>query len=268
MSRVPPQPPYPSFELPRTLERPTLYSEAISRLTLDALAPDLAELPLPFIQHQLSLHTKQMLAGLRDLQLPRMIPPLPRPTVTIPLPEDFSNVEPIYPTHVFAVSLPTALPGAPPTLVPIHGIVFAANCTAPILHGHSAPAGDTNSPPGSLVLPVCPIVLPSVQALIALLTYMYGQRIQLLFAALFPLPASLTHKAVKAALDCPDTRVKLATHLVCAHPGIAHLLGYAARVREVWRTACLLGMYHTELWDSLDLAWELVIVALNIAAAA
>ncbi|KAJ7639730.1 hypothetical protein DFH06DRAFT_1217697 [Mycena polygramma] len=252
----------PTFELPRTLERPALCSEAASRLTLDALEPELTDLPLPFIQHQLTLHTEQMLAGLRDLPVPSTIPPARLPSaLAVVLPQHSSNTDLIYPTHVLAVSLPTAPPDAPVALIPVHGIVFAAHCTAPILH--RAPPNE--DPPGTLRLPVCPVVLPSVPALVAIRRYIYTQRIDLLFATFLPLPAPLTHPAIVAALESSETQLRLATHLVSARPGVAHLLGYAACVRDVWRTACGLGMYDIELWDALDLAWELIIAALNIA---
>lgn len=254
----------PTFELPRALERPIICSDSISRLTLDALAPELAELPLPFIHHQLALHTEQMLAGLEDLQVPGTIPHfLLPPTLAIALPHNCSNVELIYPTHVLAVSVPSRKSDEPFALIPVHGIVVAAYCSAAVLH--PAPSEDVCCPPDTLTLPVCPVVLPSVQAFITLREYMYSQRIDTLFAALFPLPAPLAHTEVKTALASAATKLRLATHLICAHPGLAHLFGYAARVQEVWKTACCLGMYDAALWDALDLAWELVIVALNLA---
>ncbi|KAJ6454445.1 hypothetical protein C8R47DRAFT_1252519 [Mycena vitilis] len=252
----------PTFELPRTLERPALCSEAASRLTLDALEPELANLPLPFIQHQLTLHTEQMLAGLRDLPVPStMRPGRLTSTIVVMLPQRSSNADLIYPTHVLAVSVPTAQSDAPLPLIPVHGIVFAAHCTAPILYRE--PPGE--DPPGTLRLPVCLVTLPSVPAFVAVRRYIYTQRIDLLFATFFPLPAPMTYPAIVAALESSETQVRLATHLASARPGVAHLLGYAACVRDVWKTAFRLGIYHIELWDALDLAWKLVIASLELA---
>ncbi|KAF7343314.1 Clampless protein 1 [Mycena venus] len=258
----------PTFKLPSRLERPPPCSDSVSRRTLDTVAPDLVELPLPFIQHQLALHTEQMLAGLHDLQVPSTIPRLDLPNkLEITLPEHSSHDQPIYPTHVFAVSLPSdsaAPSNVFPDLVSFHGIVFAAHCAARI--PFAVPADEDDSAIDTVSLTVCPVVLPSAQALITLRTYMYTKSIDTLFASFFPLPEPLTHETFKSALESSETKSLLAARLVSVHHGFAHLLGYTALVQDVWQTAYCLEMYHTEFWDALDLAWELVIMALNLAA--
>ncbi|KAJ7172108.1 hypothetical protein C8R46DRAFT_1258044 [Mycena filopes] len=256
----------PTSRLPRTLDRPAFVPDTPPRQMLDALAPELVELPLPFIHHQLAVHADQMAEDISSFPIPGTIPAgrLPH-ALAVKLPSASpGDVEHIYPTHILAVSTPskTATPEAP-SLVAVHGIVFAANCIAPKLR----PVGENNNPPGALYLPICPIALPSVPALLTLRTYMYNHRVDVLLSALFPLlPAPLTDAEVRSALASDRTKLRLATHLVCADPRPAQILGYAVRVQEVWRTVCCLGMYRAELWDALDLAWELVIIALNLAA--
>lgn len=232
--------------------------------TLDAIAPDLAELPLPFIRYQISLRAGEMLACLQDLEVPGTISRLGLPqTLTVAVPSNPRSAASFYPTHLLAVSPSGAPPDAPLVLVPVHGIVFAANCAAPILRPGPV---DSDSTQDKLILPICPVTLPSVHApLVVLRTYMYTHRLDTLIHALLPLPEPLAHAAVKTALGSAAEILRLATHLVCVRPGLGHLLAYAARVRELWQTVCCLGMFHAPLWDALDLAWELVIVALNLA---
>ncbi|KAJ7130417.1 hypothetical protein C8R44DRAFT_665548, partial [Mycena epipterygia] len=252
----------PTVQLPRTLKRPTP-CDPPARAILDVIAPELAELPLPFIRHQFSLRAGEMLAGIQDLVIPGTISRLCLPsTLTVPVPSNPSNDAPLYPTHVLAVSPRGAHPDAPLILVPVHGIVLAANCAAPILRPGPV---DSDSVRDKLILPICPAALPSVHALVVLRTYMYTHRLDTLIHALIPLPEPLAHAAVKTALGSAEEILRLATHLVCVRPGLEHLLAYAARVRELWQTVCCLGMFHAPLWDALDLAWELVIVALNLA---
>ncbi|KAJ6464053.1 hypothetical protein C8R45DRAFT_1025092 [Mycena sanguinolenta] len=291
----------PAVELPRTLERPPPTSDSTSRLGLDAIAPDLVDVPLPYIRHQIALQSEQMLVGLRDLLVPRALPRLGTPeTLTIAVPDSSHDGEPpIYPTHVLAVFLPpesmltrtstyTPERDATLTLVPIHGVVFAANCTSQILRPvpELEPTMDETDEEeaDTLILPVCPVCLPSVDALLVVRAYMYTKRVDALFADSIPLfdddddddhelPA---HKTADLQSESPssstDTRaLRFATRL--AHkPGwtVTHILGCASRVLDVWKTAWGLGLdvqHHTEFWDAVDFAWEVMILALNLVAA-
>ncbi|KAJ6565494.1 hypothetical protein DFH09DRAFT_1473543 [Mycena vulgaris] len=254
--------------LPCRLERPPVH--AAPRATLDALAPELAQLPISFIRHQITLRAPQMLAGLDDLPIPSTIPRLHLPrklTVPVPRGAGADNVECWDPTHVLALSLPArraASPDAPFVLIPIHGIVLAAHCAAPVL-GPAPTPGDANSANGTLVLPLCPVILPSVPALLVLRAYMYTQRLDSFLGAVLPLPEPFAHAAVKAALASSTEIKRLAAHLIDTHASLAHLLEYVGRVRDVWQTMCRLGMHHVQLWNALDLAWDILMVALNTA---
>ncbi|KAJ7507075.1 hypothetical protein B0H11DRAFT_1970133 [Mycena galericulata] len=262
-----PSPSAQPIQIPRTLERPVYSFDCADRATLDALAPDLADLPLPFIRVQLVLNAGQMLDGLHHLPIPTTISRIRLPsTLAVPTPHDPSNLLPVYPTHLLAVSSPSTdvTPDAPLTLIPIHGVVLAANCASSILPPTTPTDINRDNSSDVLVLPLCPVILPSVNAFLVLRDFMYTHRVDALLDALFPTPLRLTHGAVRAALGSDEDRLRLATHLVCAQPGIRDLLGYAARVRELWHTVCWLGMDHAGLWDTINLAWELAIVALNL----
>ncbi|KAK7042549.1 Clampless protein 1 [Favolaschia claudopus] len=267
-------PSMPTHELPQTLERPSRCFDSgdISPATLEAVGPDLAESKptVHFIQEQLYLHTDKLLAGLRYIPVPPTHPSYSLPvtfSVTVPFLSD--DIE--YPTHILAVLLPSEneAPEAPIPLVPIHGIVLAVNCSAeilrPLIEGDDEDSEDSDSTTYKLYLPVCSIRLPSVEALITLRNFMYTKEVDALFADLFPLPQPFDHETLQRAqqsesLDC---KLALVQKLIWAEPGVKHLLRYGSLVLDLWRTACCLGMHDDGFWDALDLAWELVLIALN-----
>lgn len=41
------------------------------------------------------------------------------------------------------------------------------------------------------------------------------------------------------------------------------LMAHTKTINGVWRNACALGVFDTELWGVMDLAWEVVLVALT-----
>ncbi|KAJ7151328.1 hypothetical protein C8R43DRAFT_1004820 [Mycena crocata] len=260
-----------TIELPPRLPWPEYELDTPWRAMLDALAPNLAQIPLPFIQEQISLRLEQMMAGLRNTRVPSTISRPRAHSITVPIPRDTGHTAPMYPTHILTVSLPST-GNSDVALIPIHGIVFAANCAAQILH----PLPDAVVTPGSLVLPLCPVVLPSVQAAFLLRAYMYTHRADTLLNALLALPGPLTKAAVDAALGIVRARGstsaqracidRIAAQLASARPTPGQLLAYAARVRELWQTVCWLGMHDGRLWSVLDLAWELALLALKFVA--
>ncbi|KAJ7711673.1 hypothetical protein B0H16DRAFT_1627671, partial [Mycena metata] len=82
---------------------------------------------------------------------------------------------------------------------------------------------------------------------------------------LAPSPSSNAHLA--AALANGLTRHQLGAHLCAASSGnLSTLMTHAAHVRELWQDMVALGLYDPTLWDSLDLAWEVVLGAMNLAA--
>ncbi len=45
-------------------------------------------------------------------------------------------------------------------------------------------------------------------------------------------------------------------------------MGLTGRVKDLWQDLVSIGLYELELWDTLDLAWEILLGALNLAATA
>ncbi|KAJ7618611.1 hypothetical protein FB45DRAFT_1033806 [Roridomyces roridus] len=132
----------------------------------------------------------------------------------------------------------------------------------------------------SATLPVLPFSLPSPQAFTILHPYMYTHRLDAALAGLLPLlPAFLETLAPGPSTDAPHARVSaalssrsaihaLAAHLAASAGGsLSALMAHARHVKELWQDMVALGLYDAELWDALDLAWEVVLAALNLAAA-
>ncbi|KAJ7130511.1 hypothetical protein C8R44DRAFT_775635 [Mycena epipterygia] len=230
-----------------------------------------------------------MLAGIAALAPSHLPTTLPRSHLpqhlTVPLraPSGHAAGPPSYPTHALAISPSGKDVGSPHAIFPVHAVVLAAHCAA--LPRLPRPAHSSHA---SLVaLSVLPLTLPSPQAFAILHNFMYTHRLAPALASLLPLPpaflASLerpstshsrshsqdaAHAAILSALASGTARHSLAAHLHAASGGsLTALMGHAGHVKELWQDMVALGLYDAPLWDALDLAWEVVLGALNLAAA-
>jgi hypothetical protein len=262
-----PQPNHPAVQLPRTRSRPKFTDPA--RDAIIAASPDCADVPPEYIRRGLRQNPGPMLCGANTLSLP---PSLPRSQLTATLKASLraSSGEPAYPTHILAISSAksSAAPNAEQVhLFPVHAIVLAANCARlPAL-----PPSNPSPSSSSVTLPVLPLSLPSPAAFHVVHQYLYTHRLDAVMTSLgFPSSAfnqNLTHQNVLSALQSPDTLHQLAL-LLCQHTGsnLGKLTGLTARVKDLWQDMVSLGLYENELWDTLDLAWEILLGALNLAA--
>ena len=79
--------------------------------------------------------------------------------------------------------------------------------------------------------------------------------------------AFATHQGITAALGSGQAKHQLAAQLMQAEGGnLSRLTADAAHVKEAWQDMVSLGMYDAQLWDTIDLCWEVVLAALNLAA--
>ncbi|KAJ7448292.1 hypothetical protein B0H11DRAFT_2247880 [Mycena galericulata] len=280
------------MQLPRNLAKPPFTD--ISRDALAAAAPDLAAAAVPaeFIRHGLRAKAPQMQAGIAALapsHLPQSLPRSHLPqALTIPLRASSSSSHPSYPTHALAVHATSSskssapAPGESASLFPVHAVVLAAHCAKLPRLPPAAPPSRSGS---ALTLPVLPLALPSPHAFAILHPWMYTHRLDAALGALLPLPPPPSSTGspprtpppptlrtrttlLLAALASPPTLHALAAHL-CATAGanLSALLAHAGHVKELWQDLVALGVYDPALWDALDLAWEVVLGALNLAAA-
>lgn len=167
------------------------------------------------------------------------------------------------PTHVLAIAT-TSSTTSDVILIPTHAIVLAASCSSlPPLE--TVPSTPT---PGSAKsrLPLVTISLPAPSAFPALHAYLYTRSLPALLSTLLP------------GLDLPPSNIspvevlqngamlhKLSGILAGEHRQ-TELMGIAMRIAGLCKNGISLGVCEPEFWDTLDLAWEVVLGALNIAA--
>jgi len=255
----------PAVQLPRTLSRPH-YSE-VSRESITAVAPELANVPAEYIRRGLRARAPQMQAGLACLSLPVSIPKCHVPSsLSVPVRGTSVSSQPTYPTHLLAIAHSKSSPNEHASLFPVHSVIIASQCTTlPRLPPSSGPSS------GSVHLPVLPLTLPSPAAFKLLHTYLYDHSLEGLMRSLFPLPSpfvqSLSHHTIQSTLASGSSLHQLSSYLCSSTAGsLQALTTHAAHVKELWQDIVALGIHDPELWDALDLSWEVVLGALNLAA--
>ncbi|KAJ7223743.1 hypothetical protein B0H12DRAFT_290071 [Mycena haematopus] len=255
------------FKLPRTLARPSF--PEITRAALHAASPDVGNASVEFIRKTLLETCHRMISGTSALSpshLPTVLPKssLP-PFITVSLLPPRDSVQPYYPTHALAVSNPSPSGPADTHLIfPIHALVLAAHCSKlPVL---PPPALRTS---GAVHLPVLPLTVPSAAAFSVLLAFMYSHRLDAVLNALFPVPHSflrkITHKTVCAALQSGADLHLLSAHLCAVSKAdVQVLMIHTAHVKDLWQDMVALGIDDAALWDTVELAWQIVLGALNL----
>lgn len=195
-----------------------------------------------------------------------------------------------FPTHVLAVTS-TGAPSSPSTptvasfsaqmasssgscaLYPTHSLVLAAHCVKlPSLPASRASARSNSA----LALPVVPLSVPDVASFAHLHTFLHTQRADILLAALLPaLQASLPRASGGAprnytAQFTSEKLFRLAQTLASAafaqggsHGAMQAIMGHVKGVSSLWKNTCALGVFDTELWAVIDLAYEICLTALN-----
>ncbi|KAF8624670.1 hypothetical protein AX17_007001 [Amanita inopinata Kibby_2008] len=258
-----------AVKLPRNLARPAFVD--ISRDAIAAVAPELENVPTEYIRRGLRPKANLMLAGIAAMpssHMPSVVPRSHLPhSLSVPV-RATSSEQPELPTHVLALSSSTSSSNDQIRLFPVHSLVLASHCARlPRLPPSQAGASSSTQ----VMLPVLPMSLPSPAAFTILHQFMYHHRLDTVLKALFPLPSnflqSLSHHTVQATLASEPTLRQLSAYLCSsASSNLQTLTSHAAHVKELWQDMAALGLYDPELWDTIDLAWEIVLGALNLAA--
>ncbi|KAG6826829.1 hypothetical protein H0H92_014247 [Tricholoma furcatifolium] len=251
-------------QLPRKLDRPPFVP--ISRDAIFAAAPELVDVPSEYIRRSLSSRAQQMRDGTSALATSHMPKALPQsrlpPSLTVPIRAASSA----YPTHVMAVNSSKA-PSDTAMVFPIHALVISSQCAKlPVL-----PSPAQQSHPHTVHLPVLPLSVPSPAAFAVLHSYLYDHNLATVLKALIPAPSgflqTLSHAAVRGALESGPTLHQLSAYLCTSASGnISTLRTYSVHAKELWQTMCALGIFDEQLWDTLDLAWDVILGAFNLAA--
>lgn len=283
-------------QLPRTLQRPS-YSE-VSRDQIAAVAPELVDVPAEYIRRSICAKTNQyvfvqirsqklskinlafrMLAGISALSKSHLPVTIPKShlrhntPLTVPIRTSPSQPTPSYPTHFLALSTNTKSQTSSSDqlpLVPTHSLVLAAHCAALPRMPASTP-----QPQGSTVtIPVLPLAVPSPQAFQTLHQFLYTHNVATLLHSLLPsLPstflATLSSSTIHATLASGPKLHQLSSHCLSnAQHGqpTQILMGHAHHITALWRNVIALGVHDKDLWDAIDLAWEIILGSLNLAA--
>jgi len=266
-----------NVQLPRTLQRPS-YSE-VSRDQIAAVAPELVDVPAEYIRRSICAKTPQMLAGISALSkshLPLTIPKshLRHNTpLTVPIRSSPSQQPPSYPSHFLALSTSsksqTSMSDQLP-LIPTHSLVLAAYCASlpRMPPSNSQPHGNT------VTIPVLPLSVPSPQAFPTLHQFLYTHNVPGLLSSLLPsLPSAflstLSSSGIQSTLASGPKLHQLSAHCLSnsQHGQPTQILmAQAQHITALWRNAIALGVHDKDLWDAIDLAWEIVLGSLNLAA--
>ncbi|KAG7445308.1 uncharacterized protein BT62DRAFT_189477 [Guyanagaster necrorhizus] len=82
--------------------------------------------------------------------------------------------------------------------------------------------------------------------------------------------ARVPHPCVGCLVFQDSLRALYGISYTCSRPRVALRALFPAvppaHVKELWQDMIALGIYRTNLWDAVDLAWRIVIGALTIAA--
>jgi hypothetical protein len=252
--------------LPRTLAKP-LHKE-ISRDSIACVAPELANVPPGYIRNGVIEQAPRMLSGNTCISLPSGLTKSRLPSsLTVQLRPSRSSAPPLLPTHLLAISQMSkghSSSDSHVTLFPIHGIVFASHCAnLPRLHAGSQQHSHT------LQLPILTLSIPSPGAFSLIHSYLYTRSLEDLLSCLIPLPSSfvrnITAEAIQHTMTSRSKLHKLSMYLCSSSAETSQsIMSHASHVKELWQDCAALGVQSAELWECIDLAWEVVLGALNI----
>ncbi|KAF8557510.1 hypothetical protein OG21DRAFT_1505236 [Imleria badia] len=264
---------YPTnVQLPRSLQRPP-YAD-IPAQNVAAVAPELAGVAIEYVRRGLRVQANQMLGGISALSPSHLPSSMPRSqlqqTRSLTIPLRATSQVPSLPTHVLALSRSQ---DSSALLVPSHAVVLASQCTSLPRLPPSTVSGHPNATV-SVTLPILPLSVPSPAAFAPLHAFLYTHSVAQLLSTLVPaIPSTFlstltSSHAIRGTLSSGPALHRLSAHLLSSAPGMGALTNVAQNIAAVWRNAVALGVHDPELWDCLDLAWEIVLGAMNLGAGA
>lgn len=264
-------------QLPRTLQRPS-YSE-VSRDQIAAVALELIDVPAEYIRRSVFGRAPQMLAGISALSKSHLPLTISKShlrhnaPLTVPIRLSPSQQAPTFPTHFLALSTnsksQTSISDQLP-LIPTHSLVLAAYCASLPRMPPSNPQAYGNT----ITIPILPLAVPSPQAFPTLHQFLYTHNLAGLLSSLLPsLPSTflstLSSSVIHSTLASGPKLHQLSAHCLSnsqhGYP-TQILMGHAHHITALWRNAIALGVHDKDLWDVIDLAWEIVLGSLNLAA--
>jgi hypothetical protein len=150
------------------------------------------------------------------------------------------------------------------TLFPVHNIIFSTQCAnLPQLPTPPKPTEPLNSTePFTITIPVVPVSIPSPQTFPQLSAYLYTHSTNDLMAYLLPpCPQGLLPPNVD---DTDPITLQQHARRMAETYTVQALLAQAMTINGFWRNVCALGVFDLGLWDTMDVAWEVILNALAI----
>ncbi|KAI0696538.1 hypothetical protein BC835DRAFT_1271759 [Cytidiella melzeri] len=262
----------PNLQLPRNLARPA-FAE-VERSAITAIAPELGSVPFEYIRNHLAGQAPEMLAAVHLLSIPSSLPKSRLPSSLDAPVRPSSNTPPssAFPTHLLAQMSSSS---ATSPLYPTHSLVLAAHCTLLPALPPSRPSNKATA----VNLPIVPITVPDSATFPHLHAYLHTKRADTLLATLLPSLQQMLPSAASASSSSSRgyvsqfTSEKLSrlaqalasTAYTQAGPqgALQGLMAHAKVVNNLWKNTCALGIFDTELWGVMDLAWEIILAALT-----
>ncbi|KAJ2919227.1 hypothetical protein MD484_g1257, partial [Candolleomyces efflorescens] len=245
-----------NIKIPIALHRPE-YTE-VSKAALAAVDPSWEHIAPEYIREKLETLSLSMVDNFYSAPMNLPKDALPESVEVL-----LKNPQGIPPSHLLAVCSATVPPGATSrkmTIYPIHNALLAAHCSRlpPYVHGKAKP---TRSADGlSINLPVRPLALPAPEAFVPLMTYLYTKNTLHLLEHIF---RERLHQFSEL------NQKEMINHLGTRFGRENTYQGLMQRVISIsglWHNACALGIFDDGLWDTLDLAWDILMEAFNVAA--
>lgn len=156
-------------------------------------------------------------------------------------------------THILAISSPSS--SGHQHLYPIHGLVWATQCT-------TLSSLSTSNPPSTsqdAYLPVVPLLLPSLHAFPTLQGWIYLRSPYLLLHWLLVPSLPSPHPVPNHSLLPIDS-----VPFDLSSQSQASLLVQAGKIFELWKDVVALGIGEEVLWEVLRSAWRRIVEALVV----
>lgn len=157
------------------------------------------------------------------------------------------------PSHVLCVVNPQSK--QPGQLVPVHALIYAAQCSNFPRLSRALPHVDTQSK--SARLAVVPVYVPSPSTFPLLNSYLYTKRAERLLATLAPLSSSALGAIPVGHQGASNTVAALGRAMAEAFP-LPTLVEHAAVVHGLWGNVMALGVDDEVLWWALETSWEII----------
>jgi len=166
----------------------------------------------------------------------------------------------ILPTHMLAI-FGKPPPGGPRkvTLYPVHSLVLAAQCANLPKFPSALPVPLHERGQQEVEVPVFSICLPSPQSYPQLSRYLYTKQVDPMLRAFLPGPLPTAFMVNRDRL-----LVSFASDLASTFT-LQTLAKYAINLHGLWQNVCALGIFDDDLWDAIDVMWQVLLTSLAVA---